>query len=135
MKPLVDLPGSMHDCWLWRGKINKKTGYGHKQFGGKTVLAHRWMYQLFTGWIPDDRVINHLCGNRCCVNPKHMEMTSQTDNCRHGKGSKLTREQAVAIKDLLKTAKWGERKKIAQQFGVSEGLVSDIKYGRAWADV
>lgn len=135
LKPLVSLPESMHDCWIWNGKVNKRTGYGCKQFGGKTVLAHRWMYQLFNGWIPENKVVNHLCGNRRCVNPKHLEVTSQAGNCRHGKGTKLTREQAAEIKSLLKTARWGEKKLIAERFGVSVGLLTSIKYGRVWADI
>jgi hypothetical protein len=135
LKPLVALPDSVGGCWLWLGKVNAKTGYGHKQYAGKTVLAHRWMYQLFKGWVPKDRVVNHLCSNRRCVNPSHMEITTTAGNCRHGKGTKLKPEQAAAIKGLLKVARWGERKQIAKRFGVSEGLISDIKYGRAWADV
>jgi hypothetical protein len=135
LRPLIKLPETQSECWEWTGKVSKATGYGCKQFGGKTVLAHRWMYQLFNGWIPEGKVINHLCSNRKCVNPTHLEVTTTAGNCRHGKGSKLTAEQVAVIKDLLKVAKWGERKKIAKLFGVSEGLISDIKYGRAWADI
>ena len=135
LKPLVSLPTSVEGCWLWLGKINAKTGYGNKQFAGKTVLAHRWMYQVFNGWIPEGKIINHLCSNRRCVNPNHMEVTTTAGNCRHGRGTKLTVGQVVAIKDLLKAAKWGDRKQIAKRFGVSDALISDIKYGRAWADI
>jgi len=135
LKPMIKLPDSQDGCWLWLGKVNKATGYGHKQFDGRTVLAHRWVFQLFNGWIPEDKVVNHLCSNRQCVNPKHLELTTTAGNCRHGMGSKLTAHEALEIKRLLPSMKWGDRKKIAQRFGVSEALISDIKYGRAWRDI
>jgi hypothetical protein len=135
LKPLIQLSDDASGCWLWLGKIGKRTGYGYKQIGGKTVLAHRWVYSIFGGWIPKGKVINHLCSNRRCVNPKHLEVTTTAGNCRHGRGTKLTLEQAVEIKRLIPGLKWGERKQIARRFGVSEGLISDIKYGRAWADI
>ena len=135
IKKLVSIGKEQSDCWEWKGKINMNTGYGHKQFNKKTILAHRWMYSIFNGHIDDSLVIDHLCGNRSCVNPTHLEAVTQSENCRRGEGTKLTRVQALEIKQLLKTAEWGGRQKIADRYGVSPALISDIKYGRAWADV
>ena len=73
-------------CWLWHGSINK---YGHGQWhphtGHLMCHAHRAAYELFTGPIPEGMVIDHLCRNRACVNPSHLEAVMQSTNLRRGK--------------------------------------------------
>lgn len=134
LTPLVKLGATPADCWEWQAKLSAN-GYGHKQSGGKTMLAHRWMFQIFNGWIPQGAVLNHLCSNRKCVNPAHLELTTQAGNARHGKNAKLDIAQVSAIKAALVGARWGDRKQIAARFGVSPQLITDIKYGRAWREV
>ncbi len=90
---------------------------------------------MFHGHIPDNMVIDHICGNRICVNPLHMEVVSQAENCRRGSGTKLTLAQAKEIKKEIPNLKWGGRPALAERFGVSPALISDIKYGRAWRDI
>jgi hypothetical protein len=135
MMPRVKLGENPGDCWTWIGAVNKKTGYGKKQYCGQTVLAHRWMYEQLFGRIPDGLVINHKCSNRLCVNPWHLETVTPVENLRHGIGTKLTAEQVREIKEILPTMKWGGRKTLAERYGVSPALISDIKYGRAWTDI
>ena len=129
--PLVKLGATPSDCWDWIGRVGVN-GYGKKQFHGKTMLAHRWVYQQLFGPIPENKVINHLCSNRKCVNPHHLEVTTTAENARHGRGTKLKPEQVAEIKAALPTMRWGDRKKLASKLGVSAALISDIKYGRAW---
>lgn len=134
LRPLIKIDEES-GCWLWQGKIHKKTGYGYKQFGGRTQLAHRWVFSWFHGWIPDAKPLDHTCRVRACVNPSHLEVVTQSENCRRGLGSKLTIEQVIQIRAELKSSKWGDRKNIAARYGVSPGLISSIKHGHAWADV
>lgn len=72
-------------CVLWTGCLNSR-GYGCFSFGGKgkTVLAHRWVYEHFVGPIPAGLTIDHLCRVRRCVNPAHMEPVSVAENNRRG---------------------------------------------------
>jgi len=135
LRPLISLPEGEGECWKWTGKIHKTTGYGNKTLGGKTVLAHRWVYTIFNGYITDGMVIDHKCGVRSCVNPSHLEEVTQQENCRRGAGTKLTQNQAREIKTALQNIEWGGRGRLAKKYNVSAALISDIKYGRAWADI
>lgn len=131
--PRVKLGEKPEDCWTWIGAINKKTGYGKKQYCGRTELAHRWMYEQLFGMISPNLVIDHICRNRLCVNPRHLECVSVAENVRRGRATKLTAEQVVALKADLATFKWGDRPRLAKKYGVSVQLISSIRYGRAWA--
>lgn len=135
IKPLIDVPSDGNACWEWKGCVNKKTGYGKKTVNGKDVLAHRWAYETFFGPIPLGMVINHKCSNTACVNPSHLEAVTQSENCWHGDGSKLSRIQAKTIKRLHPYKVWGLASRLAQRYGVSSSLIHDIWNGRAWKEI
>lgn len=134
LKPLVDI-STDSDCWQWLGSFNKRTGYGKKQLEGRTLLAHRWIWETLFGPIPENMVINHKCGNRKCVNPAHLEVVTQTENCRHGKGTKLTPFQAKVIKRLTPYRCANLAHKFAQRYNISRQLPHDIWSGRAWRNL
>lgn len=71
-------------CIEWAGSING-SGYGTFYAGErKSVVAHRWAYQHYVGDIPPGMYLDHLCRNRTCVNPSHLEPVTQRENLRRG---------------------------------------------------
>jgi hypothetical protein len=70
-------------CWLWAGYINKK-GYGQLGFEGKICRAHRVSYEFFVGPLIQGLVIDHLCNNPSCVNPFHLNQTTNKENVARG---------------------------------------------------
>lgn len=73
------------DCWFWTGNQNPK-GYGLIFFKHSSFLAHRVMYTLHKGEIPEELVIDHLCRTRNCVNPSHLRTLSAVENTMIGEG-------------------------------------------------
>lgn len=70
-------------CWLWQGQI-ERNGYGRAWFKGKRRSAHRLAYELTKGQIPHGLTIDHLCRNRACINPAHLEAVSMRTNVLRG---------------------------------------------------
>lgn len=82
-------------CWQWTGSFAQNTGYVCYKEGGKTYPAHRYAYEWAVGPIPAWLVIDHLCSNRSCVNPAHLEPVTHQENLRRG--------------DILKAREWHRR--------------------------
>lgn len=72
-------------CWAWKGS-RRDSGYGELERGGKRIMAHRFFYEFFKGKIREGLQIDHLCRNRACVNPDHLEAVSQRINVLRGYG-------------------------------------------------
>ena len=66
-------------CWHWTGVIAKNS-YGKFQLNKKQELAHRVSYEHYKGPIPSGLCLDHLCRNRSCVNPDHLEAVKQSEN-------------------------------------------------------
>lgn len=73
-----------HSCWKWLASARGRYG----QFTGSSgrMQAHRWAYEHYVGPIPDGAVIDHLCRNRLCVNPDHLEPVTNRENLMRGQG-------------------------------------------------
>jgi hypothetical protein len=143
------IKGAPGECWGWRGAHFQQNGYA--LFSIRTVVdlkwrpttAHRIAYELYVGPIPDGLVIDHLCRNRGCVNPEHLEPVTRGENVRRGmhptavlvrenhcgKGHKFTPDNTIVRKngkrecrtcvrarDVARNAKGGRREHYAAMY-------------------
>lgn len=91
MTPVIDrlmakVKKDENGCWVFQG-ARSKAGYGYIGMGGKadgTAPTHRVTYLHFKGPIPESLVLDHLCRNRACCNPEHLEPVTRKENTRRG---------------------------------------------------
>jgi hypothetical protein len=70
-------------CWEWDG-TRQPNGYGRVSWKGVSRFTHRVAYEIAKGEIPDGLVIDHLCRNRACFNPDHLEAVTHQINLLRG---------------------------------------------------
>lgn len=70
-------------CWNWTLKPNK-SGYGVLWHKGRAWIAHRFVMEVLQGRIADGMSLDHLCGNKVCVNPDHLEPVTYEVNTSRG---------------------------------------------------
>lgn len=89
-------------CWNWPENRLTDSGYGLFGFDGNSVLAHRWVMQFTKGlelWANGaPLVVDHLCSNKRCVHPAHLEEITQSENVKRGIDRAPPRERATHCK-------------------------------------
>lgn len=72
-------------CHRWTGHVDPR-GYGRVRVDGRLLQAHRVRYEREVGPIPEGMQLDHLCRNRACCNPAHLEPVTGLENIRRGAG-------------------------------------------------
>lgn len=84
--------GLSEECWEW-GAARNKAGYGTFKRDDRSQLAHRVAYELEHGPIPEGLTLDHLCRNRGCVRPDHLEPVPHPENIRRGQTGVVNRSK------------------------------------------
>jgi hypothetical protein len=71
------------ECWQWIGSLDSD-GYGQLTYRHKHYRAHRFFFEYFTNTSLGTNHLDHLCRNRACINPNHLEPVTLQENLRRG---------------------------------------------------
>lgn len=121
-------------CHEWAGALHE-AGYGIVGTNRDgTFRAHRVAYEEAKGTIPDGAHLDHLCRNRACINPDHLEPVTNAENARRGDKARLDWTTVREIRCLY--AAGGQTYRgLARRFGVSNCAISNIINNKRWKEV
>jgi hypothetical protein len=121
-------------CWEWRGALTQ--GYGRLWVEGKLQRAHRFVYTVFVGDIPEGLRVCHHCDNPRCVNPECLFPGTDKDNMMNSASKrrmskcKLSQDQCDEIRALSKQG-WTQAA-LGVKFGVTAAAISNVLNGKAY---
>ena len=121
----VEDRGHATPCWIWRGSLNQN-GYGRDGNG----MAHRSYYERAHGPIPEGHTIDHLCRERACVNPDHLEAVTLKENTRRGALARAEGAPAHPFRDARHDLGLSQSD-AARLLGVSQSLVALWERGKS----
>jgi hypothetical protein len=132
----VDYIVDENGCWVWQ-LSQQSTGYGKITLSGpngkRRVAAHRVFFERAKGPIPEGLQLDHLCRNRLCVNPDHLEPVTQMENFRRSIAGRFTELSANDV--LLIRASSASSRSLASEFGVCGRTIQRIRARERYAHV
>lgn len=120
----IVVAGLTAPCWIWQRALTNY-GYGVVRRRGKQLHAHRVIYEREIGPIPSGWSLHHVCGNRRCVNPAHLQIVSRRRHARieaqlRAPLDELDRQKIRRLRGELTQAQ------LARAFEVSQSTISKV---------
>lgn len=107
--------GKPSPCHIWQGGDSGKgdgagRGYGRVSISGQTCATHIVVFTHYYGYIPSKKQVDHLCNNRLCCNPAHLELVTAKEN--HRRRVKRAKGLLATADSLTKEAKRLKNEKV-----------------------
>lgn len=120
-------------CWIWKG-AKGNGGYGYCKWG-EEKKAHRAQYVKAhgAGSIPKGWHLDHLCRNRDCINPAHLEPVTPAENTQRGSSAKVCAKDVIEIRNRFSAGE--SQVALAKEYGVGFQAISGIVRGNTWRDI
>ena len=115
-------------CWDWDRCLDS-IGYGQLRIRGVKKKAHRVMFEVFVGKIPDGMCVCHKCDNRKCINPDHLFLGTHQENMLDGVLKRRFRHK-VSVEEVLEIRRLHmdgfSRKDLGRMFGITRQHAGNI---------
>jgi hypothetical protein len=118
-------------CWVWT-RARDANGYGALGRNGKTLSAHRFVYEQLIGPVPDALELDHLCCNPACVNPDHLEPVTHRTNMERRRWNRLDMEAARRIRSEY--ARGVAMALLALEYGVNRETIRLVIKNETWRE-
>ena len=99
LHPYLKIAKNANDCWEWKGGVTK-SGYALFDYKNRGHLLHRTIFMLFKEDLLSGMEIDHICNNRLCSNPNHLEQVTHQVNVQL---ASTRRQQLEEVKDVVST--------------------------------
>ncbi len=116
-------------CWEFVGALDRG-GYGMVGLRGNPTgeqYAHRAAWVCINGPIPEGMTLDHLCRNRSCINPAHLEPVTMKVNVRRSPRTKLTEAKVAEIRSSRRSAP-----DLARKFNVTYQAIGRVRRRQIW---
>lgn len=97
---LTKVSQDSNGCWVFQGSLTGN-GYGRINTPNGVRPAHRVTYEYFISEVPEGLVLDHLCRNRACVNPYHLDPVTQSVNLARGKPRSVPKTKCSQGHDMF----------------------------------
>lgn len=126
------VPADGDRCWTWNG-CHSSSGYARINICGTITYVHRVVVEIAIGrLLKSTEHVDHLCRNRGCVRPSHLDVVTSAINTRRGKATKVTAAQVAAI--ISERREGATTVALGRKYGLHSSEISRICTGKRFVD-